>query len=51
LPLGKQWVESEFKLLSEKVLEIMKKGGDNPDKVINFFIYFFFTKCIPPSTS
>ena len=35
LPLGKQWVESEFKILSEKVLEIMKKGGDNPDKVIN----------------
>jgi len=31
----KQWVESEFKLLSEKVLEIMKKGRDNPDKVIN----------------
>ncbi|CAC5394333.1 unnamed protein product [Mytilus coruscus] len=30
-----KWVETEFKLISNKVQEMMKKGGGEPDKLIN----------------
>ncbi|CAG2201175.1 unnamed protein product [Mytilus edulis] len=30
-----KWVETEFKLISDKVQEMMKKGGGEPDQLIN----------------